>query len=155
MSESPPPPPEQLKPWYYQYWFLYPSFMFWPVWSILILRSPWHNGIISGAIAWAALFIGSYALYTWGIGGRPGLDALLSGQISPAHLLTGQIILPGLLLTIITQTHWLRHRRPLINAARRRSETSTTDSTAANNPQNPNPTRTAGRRANRRRRKPR
>ena len=154
MSESPPPPPEHLKPWYYQYWFLYPSFMFWPLWSILILRSPWHNGIISGAIAWAALFIGSYALYTWGIGGRPGLDALLSGQISPAHLLTGQIILPGILLTIITQTHWQR-RRPIINAARRNSETPTAGNAANNNPQNPNPSRPAGRRSNRRRRKPR
>ena len=118
--EPPPPsaPPEELKPWYYQYWFLYPSFMFWPVWSILILRSPWHNGLISGAIAWAALFVGSYAVYTWGIGGRDGFEGLLAGQTTAGVLLTGQIILPGLLLTVITQSHWLRCRRRIMSAAR-------------------------------------
>lgn len=150
-QQPPPPPPEELKPWYYQYWFLYPSFMFWPVWSILILRSPWHNGLISGAIAWAALFVGSYAVYTWGLGGRPGLDSLLSGQFTSANLLAGQILLPGLLLTIITQSHWLRNRRPIMAAARRRGSTPAVK--AAANPQNPNPTHR--RQPNRRRRKSR
>ena len=132
--ETQPPPPEQLKPWYYQYWFLYPSFMFWPLWSILILRSPWHNGLISGAIAWAALFVGSYALYTWGLGGRPGINSLLAGSLTPAALLTAQIILPGILLTIITQTHWQRHRRQILATPRN-------SRTAAANPQKPAPTR--------------
>ena len=116
--EQPPPPPEQLKPWYYQYWFLYPAFMFWPLWSLLILRSPWHNGLVSGAVAWAALFVGSYAVYNWGLGGREGLAALLAGHITPAAFTTGYIILPGLVLTVITQTHWLRHRRQIMAAPR-------------------------------------
>lgn len=124
MNAAPPetpeqqPPPERLKPWYYQYWFLYPAFMFWPLWSLLILRSPWHNGLVSGAVAWAALFVGSYGVYAWGLGGREGLAALLAGQLTPAALLTGQIILPGLALSVITQTHWLRNRRRIMAAAR-------------------------------------
>ena len=117
-QSPPPPPPEELKPWYYQVWFLYPSIMFWPLWSLLILRSPWHNGLISGAVAWAALFVGSYAVYAWGLGGRAGLDGLLAGQLTPAALLTGQIILPGLLLIVVTQTHWQRNRRRIMAAAR-------------------------------------
>lgn len=110
-------PPESLKPWYYQYWFLYPAFMFWPVWSLLILRSPWHNGLVSGAVAWAALFVGSYLVYAWGIGGREGLAALLDGNLTPGNLLTGQIVLPGLVLSIVTQSHWLRNRRRIMAAA--------------------------------------
>lgn len=117
-EQPPPSPPEELKPWYYQVWFLYPSLMFWPLWSLLILRSPWHNGLISGAIAWAMLFVGSYAVYAWGLGGRAGLDGLLAGNITPAALLTGQIILPGLLLIVVTQTHWQRNRRRIMAAAR-------------------------------------
>ena len=118
-EKSPPPaPPEELKPWYYQVWFLYPSIMFWPLWSLLILRSPWNNGLISGAIAWAMLFVGSYLVYDLGIGGRAGLDGLLAGNITPAALLTGQIILPGLLLIVLTQTHWQRNRRRIMAAAR-------------------------------------
>ena len=117
-QSPPPPPPEELKPWYYQVWFLYPSIMFWPLWSLLILRSPWHNGLISGAVAWAMLFVGSYLVYDLGIGGRAGLDGLLAGNITPAALLTGQIILPGLALVVITQTHWQRNRRRIMAAAR-------------------------------------
>ena len=166
--EPEPPPPEQLKPWYYQYWFLYPAFMFWPVWSILILRSPWHNGLISGAIAWAALFVGSYALYTWSIGGRDGINALLAGNITPPALLAGQIILPGILLTIITQTHWQRHRHRIMTAAHSsrtataadKAATATSNAPARNNnaptsPQKPAPSRPSRRRRPHRRRKPR
>lgn len=116
-AAEPVAPPESLKPWYYQYWFLYPAFMFWPVWSLLILRSPWHNGLVSGAVAWAALFVGSYLVYAWGIGGREGLTALLAGDLTPGNLLTGQIVLPGLVLSIVTQSHWLRNRRRIMAAA--------------------------------------
>lgn len=117
-SVGPAAPLESLKPWYYQYWFLYPAFMFWPVWSLLILRSPWHNGLVSGAVAWAALFVGSYLVYAWGIGGRDGLAALLGGNLTPGNLLTGQIVLPGIVLSVITQSHWLRNRRRIMAAAR-------------------------------------
>ncbi len=156
--QAQPPPPEQLKPWYYQYWFLYPAFMFWPVWSILILRSPWHNGLISGAIAWAALFVGSYALYTWGIGGRDGINALLAGNITPAALLAGQIILPGILLTLITQSHWLRHRRQILAAATAAAPSSNRAAgrrAAAAHPSKPAPSQSARRRRPHRRRKSR
>src|SRR5918992_1409899 len=60
MNEERPSPPRELKPWYYQDWFLFPMFIFWPLWAVLILRSPWHNGFISGAIAWAMLIAGSF-----------------------------------------------------------------------------------------------
>ena len=58
-----PSPPEELKPWYYQDWFLFPMLVFWPLWPVLIIRSPWHNGIISGAIAWAMIFTGGFLIY--------------------------------------------------------------------------------------------
>ena len=57
---DPTPPPEELKPWYYQDWFIFPTVIFWPLWAVLIIRSPWHNGLISGAVAWAMLIVGTY-----------------------------------------------------------------------------------------------
>ena len=107
-------PPEELKPWYYQYWFLYPTIIFWPLWPVLILRSPWHNGMVSGSIAWAMLISGSYIFYRMA-GGPEAITRVQGGD--QWALVTLQIILPGLLLTVITQVHWLKNRRRIKEAA--------------------------------------
>ncbi len=100
--EEPSPPPQELKPWYYQEWFMFPTAVFWPLWAILIIRSPWHNGLISGAVAWAMLIVGGY-LIIWE-------QLIPSGRLNE---LTIVLILPGLLLTLITQVHWTRYRPAL------------------------------------------
>ena len=96
-----PPPPQELRPWYYRSWFLisafvlgWPlpySFVLWPVWAVLILRSPWHNGIIPGGLAWAMLLTGAF-----------GLVQLMRSNPSGALAL----LLPGLALTVVTQVLW-------------------------------------------------
>ena len=88
-----------MKPWYYQEWFLFPVLPFWPVWAILIIRSPWNNGLVSGAVAWAMLFVGAY----W-------IGWLQLYQEHRLNELTIAITIPGLILTIITQVHWVRYR---------------------------------------------
>ena len=100
-----PLPPEELKPWYYQYWFFYPTIVFWPLWPILILRSPWHNGLVSGAIAWALLIVGAYLVYQ---------RIQLGGTIAVSTLM---FIVPGVIFTVVTQIHWLRNRRRILDAA--------------------------------------
>jgi len=109
------PPPTTLKPWYYQEWFLFPMFVFWPLWSVLILRSPWHNGILSGGIAWAMLFVWTY-LIIW--------EQLLKTQ--RLNDLTLIIILPGLLFTVMTQIHWTMYKRTLADSARKADSASIT-----------------------------
>ena len=102
-GDAPPtPPPASLKPWYYQEWFLFPILPFWPAWAVLILRSPWHNGIVSGAVAWAMLFVGGY----W-------IGWLQLFQERRLNEVTIALIIPGLLLTVITQVHWIRYRGTL------------------------------------------
>lgn len=109
----PPVPPEELKPWYYQYWFFYPTIVFWPLWPVLILRSPWHNGLVSGSLAWAMLISGSYIAYQVS-GGTDLINRIQAGD--RWALLVLQVISPGLLLTVITQIHWLRNRRRIKSA---------------------------------------
>ena len=103
-EEGPSPvPPDELRPWYYQYWFLHPMIVFWPLWPVLIIRSPWHNGLIVGALAWAWLIIGGYlAFVRLQVGGTVALS-------------TVAIIAPGLLFTAITQAHWNINRRRILN----------------------------------------
>lgn len=107
MDQERPPPPEHLKPWYYQYWFLYPVIVFWPLWPILIIRSPWHNGLVSGAIAWAILISGGYL-----IGYR---QIYLAKDLND---FTVTILIPGVLLTFVTQTLWIRDRSRIRTAMR-------------------------------------
>ena len=114
---EPPQPSEELKPWYYQEWFMFPTAVFWPLWAILIIRSPWHNGLVSGAVAWAMLFVGGY-LIIWA-------QLIQSGRLNP---FTISLILPGLILTVITQVHWVRYR-PVLRAGLL-SDHSATDSAA-------------------------
>jgi hypothetical protein len=101
MSEERPSPPRELKPWYYQDWFLFPMFIFWPLWAVLILRSPWHNGIVSGAIAWAMLIAGGFLV---------AQRLRLGGTVAESTLI---LIIPGLLLTVVTQALWLKDKRTL------------------------------------------
>ena len=119
-TKDPPSPPQELKPWYYQEWFMFPTAVFWPLWAILIIRSPWHNGLISGAVAWAMLFVGGYFII-W-------------EQLIPDRRLnefTIVLILPGLLLTAITQVHWTRYR-PLLRAGLTSSGAAAGSDSAAN-----------------------
>jgi len=87
------------RPWYYQAWFLYPSFLFWPVWSVLIIRSPWQNSSVAGSIAWAVLFSGIV------------LSVVRLTQGGTVAYSTLALVAPGLLLTVITQVHWTAYRR--------------------------------------------
>ncbi len=102
MPEELPSAPPELKPWYYQDWFLIPMFPFWPLWAVLILRSPWHDGIASGAVAWAMLIVGGYLI---------GWEQLVRSR--GLNEVTVVLILPGLLFTAITQVHWFWHKRLL------------------------------------------
>ena len=108
MNQEPPSPPEELKPWYYQYWFLYPVIVFWPVWPVLILRSPWHNGLVSGAVAWAMLIIVGGYLIGW-------QQLYQTGELNQ---FTTTIIIPGLMLTVLTQVFWIRDKKRLREANR-------------------------------------
>jgi hypothetical protein len=101
MSEERPPPPRELKPWYYQDWFLFPMFIFWPLWAVLILRSPWHNGLVSGGIAWVMLIAGGFLVTQ---------RLRLGGTVAESTLV---LIIPGLVLTVVTQALWLKDKRAL------------------------------------------
>ena len=102
MNQEPlPPPPKELLPWYYQNLFLAVAFVLWPSWSILILRSPWHNGILSGGVAWSALIVGSIL----------GVRSVVEG--SGSLLIVFGV--PGLVLTLWTQIHWSGYKRQFIN----------------------------------------
>ena len=58
LPPPPPVPPDALKPWYYQGWFIVPTFVWWPCSAVLFIRSPWHNGVVSGALSWAWIIVG-------------------------------------------------------------------------------------------------
>ncbi len=111
----PPPlpvPPEALKPWYYQGWFLVPTFVWWPCTAILFIRSPWHNGMVSGALSWAWLIVGGGFIflrmqYHW-----------QNGEPVVADPTLWALAMPGIALTVITQTLWLTRDRPRIRRIR-------------------------------------
>ena len=112
LPPPPPVPPEALKPWYYQSWFIVPTFVWWPCSAILFIRSPWHNGVVSGALSWAWLIIG---------GGWIFLRVQLrlrdgEGLLDDPTLFA--LAAPGVLLTVITQSLWLLRDRPRIRRLR-------------------------------------
>ena len=109
--ETPPVPPDALKPWYYQGWFIVPTFVWWPCSAILFIRSPWHNGVVSGALSWAWIIIGGYLIFHR-TQGRMQNDAPL---LDPSLLV---VVAPGLLLTVLTQSLWLLRDRPRIRRIR-------------------------------------
>ncbi len=112
LPPPPPVPPEALKPWYYQSWFIVPTFVWWPCSAILFIRSPWHNGVVSGALSWAWLIIG---------GGWIFLRVQLrlrdgEGLLDDPTLFA--LAAPGVLLTVVTQSLWLLRDRPRIRRLR-------------------------------------
>lgn len=107
----PPIPPEDLKPWYYQGWFIVPTFVWWPCSAILFIRSPWHNGVVSGALSWAWLIVGGgWIFLRTQIHWRNGESLLDPTMIALAA--------PGLFLTVLTQSLWLMRDRPRIRRIR-------------------------------------
>jgi len=157
-GQQPPPPPQDLRPWYYRNWFLIPAFVLgwpitqmsilWPLWAVLIIRSPWHNGLISGALAWAMLLTGAFVLVP-----------LMRSNPNAAVML----LLPSLALIVITQVLWSKHKRALPAASSTAVEDSTQDSppdtsggdslgSASDEPETPRFRRTSVRRRSPRRR---
>jgi hypothetical protein len=118
-----PPPPQELRPWYYHNWFLIPAFVLgwpitpvsivWPLWAVLIIRSPWHNGIISGALAWAMLMTGAF---------------MLVRQMESDSATAMKVLLPGVVLTVVIQVLWSKHKRALPAASLTGVEESTQNS---------------------------
>ena len=107
----PPVPPEALKPWYYQGWFLVPTFVWWPCSAILFIRSPWHNGVVSGALSWAWIIIGGGWIFL-----RTQFRIQAGEPLMDPTLLA--LAAPGIALTIITQALWLTKDRPRIRSIR-------------------------------------
>jgi len=102
VDPEPRQPPQSLRPWYYQAWFLYPSFLFWPLWSVLTIRSPWRSSFFLGSLAWAVLIVGIV------------LGAVRLAKGGTIAYSTVALAAPGLLLTAITQLHWQGYRRVLL-----------------------------------------
>lgn len=96
MAEDP-SVPTYPRPWYYRPEFFYPMFIFPPVWSVLVLRSPWNKNVVMGGVAWAILIVGAVMSIRWVQEGVPQAIILL--------------FFPGTLLTILTQVQWARYRR--------------------------------------------
>ncbi|PKB68491.1 MAG: hypothetical protein BZY81_01825 [SAR202 cluster bacterium Io17-Chloro-G4] len=71
--------------------------MLWPVWAILILRSPWHNNVLLNGLAWAMLVTGAVMGYKNAQGEGGVVFAVAS-------------VVPGVMVTIITQVMWTRFR---------------------------------------------
>ena len=111
LPPPPPVPPEALKPWYYQGWFLVPTFVWWPCSAILFIRSPWHNGVVSGALSWAWIIIGGGWIFL-----RLQLRIQSGESLVDPTLLA--LAAPGIVLTVITQTLWLTRDRPHIRRIR-------------------------------------
>ena len=107
MDQGQQTPSTQQRPWYYHNWFLiaafilgwplsYP-FVLWPVWGVLTLRSPWHNHILIKGLAWANLITGGVLL----------LKHIQSPQGPEFTIL---LILPGVVVTLLTQVMWTRYK---------------------------------------------
>ena len=92
---------EYPRPWFYRPEIYYGFFIFPPVWSILTLRSPWHNrtegfrGILIGGIAWFIIIASVVLSVRW---------------VQEGGVVNLFIFVPGLLLTLVTQIQWSAHR---------------------------------------------
>jgi hypothetical protein len=94
-------------------WPLPYFFLLWPVWSVLIIRSPWHRGFLFRVLAWAMLFSGVVLVARW----------LFQGKVAAYGVLVS--IVPGLVVTGFTQFQWTRHkgRVEIMDRAETRFET--------------------------------
>ena len=91
---------EYPRPWFYRPEMYYGMFIFPPVWSVLTLRSPWHNaegfrGIMVGGIAWFIIIAAVVLSVRW----------VQEGGVRNLF-----IFVPGILLTLLTQVQWTAHR---------------------------------------------
>lgn len=50
------------RPWFYRTWFLIVAFFLWPIWTVLIVRSPWHKSMWWKALAWSFGIFGGYVI---------------------------------------------------------------------------------------------
>jgi len=115
MTEGPPPSPEFRRPWFYQNWFLFaafilgwpigPQFALWPVGAILVIRSPWHQGLRIRVLAWTMLLTGG-GMLAWRL------------QTAPDPVWVAIMVIPGLFLTMVTQALWVRYRADILAASR-------------------------------------
>ena len=90
---------EYPRPWFYRPEMYYGMFIFPPVWSVLTLRSPWHNaegfrGIMVGGIAWFIIIASVVLSVRW----------VQEGGVRNLF-----IFVPGILLTLLTQVQWTAH----------------------------------------------
>ena len=53
------------RPWFYRTWFLILAFFLWPIWSILMFRSPWHRKRRWKGLAWVFAVVGSLAFVSY------------------------------------------------------------------------------------------
>ena len=88
------------RPWFYRPEVYYGFFIFPPVWSVLTLRSPWHNtegfrGIMVGGVAWFIIIASVVLSVRW---------------VQEGGVLNLFIFVPGILLTLVTQVQWTAHR---------------------------------------------
>ena len=111
LPPPPPVPPDALKPWYYQGWFIVPTFVWWPCSAVLFIRSPWHNGVVSGALSWAWIIIGGGWIFLRTQYRLQNGDGLLDPTLLA-------LAAPGIALTIVTQALWLLRDRPNIRRIR-------------------------------------
>ena len=151
VDDQGPPLLQPQRPWYYRNWFLFPVFFLgwpvipyiyiWPVWAVLIVRSPWHTSIVLRALAWAMLIVGAVVLVSVTVG-----DPVLGIRL----------LLPGVVLTVVIQKLWSRHRQELMTAGSPEGEALPPDTTAEPREFRPlRPRRTTLRRRGQRRRGPR
>ncbi len=108
---APPTPPDALKPWYYQGWFIVPTFVWWPCSAVLFIRSPWHDGVVSGALSWAWIIVGGGWIFLRTQSRWQNGESL----VDPTML---ALAAPGVALTILTQSLWLLKDRPRIRRIR-------------------------------------
>jgi hypothetical protein len=115
MTQGQPPSPDRPRPWFYQNWFLFAAFILgwpilaglfrlplvlWPVWPVLIIRSPWHTGFRIRALAWTMLLTG----------GGTMVELLQTPDTRQIALI---IVIPGISLTVLTQALWTRYKMDL------------------------------------------
>lgn len=119
MSQAQSPPSNVRRPWYYQNRFLIPAFILgwpfalpfvlWPVWALLIIRSPWHTGLPIRALAWAMLITGAIlVVMQFGAG-----ESTEGGTTAGGPKVAVVLVLPGFVLTVVTQFLWARYRMKL------------------------------------------
>ena len=147
---------EYPRPWFYRPEMYYGMFIFPPVWSVLTLRSPWHNaegfrGIMVGGIAWFIIIAAVVLSVRW----------VQEGGVRNLF-----IFVPGILLTLLTQVQWTAHRahhgppptetkdegEPPASTATNQSTEGDGDATERETSQAPPPDYTPRRRRRRRRR---